>query len=155
MGYLEQHLMPGEKIAYRTTLHWIIFLLPALLFLAALGFLIAAAVGRAGPWGYLGGISGLVCVLATVWRYITYATSEFGVTDKRVIAKVGWIGTHSIEILLTKVEAVRVDQGIWGRILGYGTVVVTGSGGTQEPFAVIASPFEFSKRVQEQGAALR
>ena len=88
-------------------------------------------------------------------RYITYSTSEFGVTNKRVLVKVGFIKRHSLETLLTKVEGISVDQGILGRILGYGSIVITGTGGTKEPFHKINAPFEFRKQVQEQIATVQ
>ena len=55
-----------------------------------------------------------------------------------------------MEVLLSKVEGIQVDQGIFGRILGYGSIIVTGTGGIQNPFKKIKAPLEFRKRVQEQ-----
>jgi uncharacterized membrane protein YdbT with pleckstrin-like domain len=72
------------------------------------------------------------------------------VTNRRVLIKVGFIRRHSLELLLPKVEGIAVDQGILGRILGYGTIIVTGTGGTKEPFRNIIAPMEFRKMVQQQ-----
>lgn len=76
-------------------------------------------------------------------------TSEFAITNKRIIIKVGLISRRTLEMNLNKIESVNVDQGILGRILGYGTIVVIGTGGTREPFASISNPIEFRKRFQE------
>ena len=81
-------------------------------------------------------------------RWITARTSEFAVTNKRVIIKVGLIRRHTLELLLGKVESIGVDQSILGRIVGYGSIVVIGTGGTKEPFKNIAEPLEFRKQVQ-------
>jgi uncharacterized membrane protein YdbT with pleckstrin-like domain len=148
MGYIEKNLMAGEKVIYRTKLHWVIFLWSAI-------FLIIAIVGFAGGSGAVGGLFILLTVLAGISSFLNYSTSEFGVTNKRVLVKVGWIRRHSLETLLTKVEGIGVDQGILGRIVGYGTIVVTGTGGTKEPFHKIDTPLEFRKRVQEQIAAVQ
>ncbi len=60
-----------------------------------------------------------------------------------------------MEILLTKIEGVGIHQGILGRILGYGTIIVTRTGGTKAHFHKIKAPLEFRKRVQEQLAAVQ
>jgi uncharacterized membrane protein YdbT with pleckstrin-like domain len=62
------------------------------------------------------------------------------------------IRRHSLELLLRQVEGIRVDQGLLGRVLGYGTIVVGGTGGTAEPFPEIASPLEFRRQVQMQSS---
>ena len=88
-------------------------------------------------------------------QLINLKTSEFGVTNKRVLVKVGFIRRYSIELLLTKVEGIQVAQSILGRILRYGTIIVTGTGGGKEPFHKIDDPFEFRRQVQEQIEAIQ
>jgi len=80
---------------------------------------------------------------------IEKATSEFAITDKRVIVKVGLISRKTLEMNISKIETVNVNQGILGRMLGYGTVTVVGTGGTKEAFNSISSPLEFRKHFQE------
>ena len=58
------------------------------------------------------------------------------------------IRRHSLELLLQKVEGIGVDQGIAGRVLGYGTITVSGTGGTKESFPLISDPLEFRRQVQ-------
>ena len=53
---------------------------------------------------------------------------------------------------VNKIESVDIDQSIMGRILGYGTIVIVGTGGTKEPFAAISDPMTFRKKFQEQQA---
>ena len=76
--------------------------------------------------------------------------SEFGVTNKRVIGKVGFIRRSSTELLLTRVEGIQVRQSIMGRMLGYGSVTISGTGGLKEPFHKISNPLELRRVVQEQ-----
>jgi hypothetical protein len=52
--------------------------------------------------------------------------------------------------MLSRVESIGVTESFWGRILGYGSVVVHGTGGTPESFVMIAHPQEFRRSVQEQ-----
>ena len=145
MGYIEQNLIAGETVAYRTQLHWIIFLWPAV-------FLIFAVIGFVGRQGYGAGAL-LVGLVWGLYSYIRFSSSEFGVTNRRVLIKVGFIRRHSLELLLSKVEGIGVDQGILGRVLGYGTINVTGTGGTKEPFRNIAAPLEFRRMVQQHAAS--
>jgi len=91
---------------------------------------------------------GLIGLLMLVPPWIRSISSEFAVTNKRVLVKVGLIRRHSLELLLQKVEGIGVDQGILGRILGYGTITVSGTGGTREAFRMIADPLEFRRQVQ-------
>jgi uncharacterized membrane protein YdbT with pleckstrin-like domain len=65
------------------------------------------------------------------------------ITNKRLIAKYGLISTHSIEIRFDKIETVRVSQGLMGRILNYGDIIVTGTGSTFDPIRGIASATRF------------
>jgi hypothetical protein len=78
------------------------------------------------------------------------SSTEMAVTNKRVLVKVGLMSRRTIEIMLSKIESVRVDQSLMARMLGYGTIVVRGVGGTPEPFPDIAHPLEFRRQVQEQ-----
>lgn len=151
MGYVEQNLMPNEKVMYRTSLHWITFLMPAVFTLLFL--FMALAISTTGEPG--SGMAGIVILilllpfagLLFLARFITWKTSEFAVTNQRLIVKVGWIRRNTLELLLKKVEAVSVDQGIFGRMLDYGNIVVTGTGGVASPFAKIASPMVLRTKV--------
>jgi uncharacterized membrane protein YdbT with pleckstrin-like domain len=84
---------------------------------------------------------------------LIYKTTEFALTNKRIIAKKGIFRRHSMEILLSKIETVRVAQGIDGRIFDFGTVTVVGSGGTNEFFKSISNPMELRKMINAKIAA--
>ena len=149
MSYLDDHLLTGERIVYRARLHWTIFLTAIIVVVLgiALGILLQVvepAYSLAGA--ALAGI-GLLLAIGPAVRYIS---SEFAVTDKRVLGKLGFIERESKETLLSKVEAIAIDQGVIGRILGFGTVTITGTGGTQESFPRISEPLEFRRQIQSQ-----
>jgi len=143
MGYIDDNLMSGEQIVYRTKLHWVIFLWPII-------FVVIAFMFFAGDSTAAGGFFLLVAIIWGVSFFISFKTSEFGITNKRVLIKTGFIRRNSLETLLTKVEGIQVNQGILGRILNYGTIIVKGTGGTSNPFHKIDAPLEFRKKVQEQ-----
>jgi uncharacterized membrane protein YdbT with pleckstrin-like domain len=150
MSYVEEHLLPAESIIYRGALHWIVYATPSLLVLALLALGVLVAINFSSMWG--AGIAALA-IIPLVTAYITYASAEFAVTNKRVVIKVGWIQRNTVEILLSKVEAIGVDQSITGRLLNYGSITVTGTGGTDERFHRLARPLEFRRQVQAQVSA--
>ena len=60
----------------------------------------------------------------------------------------GFIQRHTVETMLGKVESIGVEQSLVGRVLDYGTILVVGTGGTQDSFKNIANPLEFRRKVQ-------
>ena len=150
MSYIDDNLMTGEEITYRAKLHWIVFRWPVIWFVIALLFFSGGS-----DTSFVGGLFFLIAIVTGIASFINYSTSEFAVTNRRVLAKVGFIRRNSLEVLLTKVEGIQVNQGIFGRILGYGSIVVSGTGGSKDPFHRISAPLEFRRRVQEQVAAVQ
>ena len=148
MSYIAKNLVNDENILYQTKLHWAIFLSSAILFGLSVYFFIREA-------SEAGGFFFLIAMASGISSFINYKTSEFGITNKRVIVKVGFIRRNSVEVLLNKVEGIQVNQGILGRILGFGSITVSGTGGTKNPFHKIDAPLEFRRKVQEQIAAVQ
>jgi uncharacterized membrane protein YdbT with pleckstrin-like domain len=148
MGYIEQSLVPGETVVYRAKLHWIIFLWPVIfLLIAILSFL----GGKDSA-----GVGVFFLTVGLIWGLNSYAkffSSEFGLTNRRVLVKYGSFRRHSLELMLPKLESTAVDQGIPGRIFGYGTIIVGVTGVTKERFPSIAAPMEFRRMVQQQAAS--
>ena len=146
MSYIEGNLLAGERVVFRTRLHWKILVGPLLFAVAT--FLPVAWLMAQGTWTYLVLIApglGLLILLAAVIRR---QSSDFAVTNKRVMMKIGVFTTRSVELLLSKVEAITVHQSLGGRVFGYGDLVVTGSGGTEERFSNIQAPLELRRAVQ-------
>jgi uncharacterized membrane protein YdbT with pleckstrin-like domain len=92
----------------------------------------------------------IVAAIPVIQVLITVRSAEFAVTNKRVIFKTGFIQKKTAEMFLAKVESVAVDQTIMGRMMGYGTIVIRGTGGSLEPFSDISRPLEFRRQIQEQ-----
>jgi len=81
---------------------------------------------------------------------IIKATTEIAVTNERVIYKKGLIARHVGEIGVDRIEGVSVHQGVWGRIWGYGTIIIRGMGvGEVVLPELIEEPIDFRKAVQE------
>ena len=167
MSYVEKHLIAGETLQYETKLHWIVMLghvmAAAILELLAITFLVASfasgaaaknlpprnAVLLAALFCFL--IGGAILCIGLFKRNAT----EMAVTNKRVIVKTGLAERRTLEIVLARIESVVVDEPALGRILGYGTVIVRGTGGTPEVFEKIHHPLKFREQVQSQIAGDR
>ncbi len=166
MSYVQSNLVPGETVIYETRLHWIVMLghLAAACFLLLLpGALLLyyahsqngidskeLQVTEGGAAVLL--ISGIIVILAGMLRR---NATEMAVTNRRVVIKTGLASRKTIEMLLNKVESIEVSETTAGRMLGYGTIVVIGTGGTPEPFHKVAHPLEFRSQVQQQIEKLR
>ncbi len=144
MSYVDKNLNAGEKVVFRTTLHPIVYTGAVACGLFSIFF---ASMRETREIGY--GLLGLTVVIGfLIWLWL--ATSEFAVTTSRVIMKIGWLNQRTVELQLSKVEGITVEQGLIGRVFNYGSIVVGGTGGTKEPFALIRAPIAFRRHVQQQ-----
>jgi uncharacterized membrane protein YdbT with pleckstrin-like domain len=101
-------------------------------------------------WGYI--VLGIVLLPAfgiglipLGIAFIKYKTTELAITTRRVIAKFGFIRRRTVELNISKVESIQVDQSVMGRILDYGTLVISGAGTPQAPIPGISNPIAFRK----------
>jgi uncharacterized membrane protein YdbT with pleckstrin-like domain len=146
--YIERNLMDDESLEHITRLHAIVLLAPAMIVSVLAGTLsIFSDIPIA--W-YVIAVFLLFATIRLLDRLMLYLTSEFGVTSKRVLGKTGLIRLNTVDIVLAKVEAIRINQSVLGRIFDFGDVLVTGTGGTVEVLSFIPDPVEFSKCIQEQ-----
>jgi uncharacterized membrane protein YdbT with pleckstrin-like domain len=151
MSYVSRVLQPGETVVYATTLHWLVYLRAIVL------LIIAAALAIASLWvtAYYGNLALLIaaalCALLAIssgfYAWLRRVTTELAVTDLRVIYKAGLLSRHTLEMNRSKVESVDVDQSLLGRIFGYGTVIVRGTGGSLEPMRNIRNPIDFRSHI--------
>jgi uncharacterized membrane protein YdbT with pleckstrin-like domain len=141
MSYVEQVLEPGETVKFIGRLHWTIYR-NAIALGAVAGIAILALHNATLALVLLA-----IAVAFFIHAWFVRATSEIVVTDKRIIHKVGWIARRTQEMNVTKVETVDVKQSIWGRIFGFGTVCMIGTGSSWEPLRFIATPLQLRKAI--------
>jgi hypothetical protein len=146
VSYIDKHLLPNESVTYRTTLHWNVYVWPVIVTLAVCTPLVVLALR--GEHKALASAPALLAAALLAAAFVRRSSSEYAVTSKRVIVKVGVTETRSVELLLGKVEGITVTQGLMGKLFGYGEIVITGSGGTKESFSGIQNPFDFRRAVQ-------
>lgn len=129
MSYIDESLVDGETIVHRAHVAWW-----SQFWLVFLGVLTAIVLV-----GFI--------FLAMAW--VKVHSTEIAITNRRIIAKFGFIGRRTIEINIAQVEALRVEQGFWGRLLNFGTIIVSGTGSSLEPAPDIADPLVFRRKFME------
>ena len=159
MSYIEKTLMSEERILYRTQLHKIIFASAVIWWMCALFLLIfgrfypllnSIVMYPYGLYHWLSGATFFLGFWALLRAWVAWSTSEYGLTNRRVVAKEGWIRRVIVDVLLSKVESVQIRQSVLGRIFGYGCVIICGTGGSRDPFYRVCNPVVFHQKVQQQ-----
>ena len=167
MSYVDRNLVPGETLLYQTRHHWVVLLLPtlvafvlgapgvALLYLAittrdANGLTLGRSTISPQGLAISGAILLFLALIIFIYGIAKRNATEMAVTNKRVLIKTGMASRRTLDMMLTTVESIGVEETVLGRMLGYGTVIVRGTGGTPETFIKIANPQDFRKNVQEQ-----
>jgi hypothetical protein len=160
MSYIDKTLVPGEKVVYRTRLHWVVMVGHII------GVIVLWAIGGYMLWYAMehpqmeptsrhaadyGGAALLVCgLIVLLVGSIRRNATEMAVTTRRVVVKTGLASRRTIEMLLNKVETIEVSEPGMGRVLGYGSITMIGTGGTAEGFHKIAHPLQFRNEAQQQ-----
>ena len=159
----------GDTVLYRARLHRLLFLRPFLWIL--LGLVLLATVWGwpwlapryvpdappgplAEPYVWLPlGLGGLVLVwglFLLVSHLGRVGTTEMIVTSRKVVFRSGFFSRQTIEMVNSKIETVQVDQSFLGRIFDYGTIIITGTGGSLEPIAMIAHPRQLQQAIRAE-----
>ena len=129
MSYIDDSLIEGEAILHRARVSWW-----SQFWLVLFGILLLVVV------------VGLFLLLAA---WIKVRSTEIAITNRRVIAKFGFVKRDTVEINLEKVEALKVEQGFFGRMLNFGTVFISGAGTSVAPIKDIADPLVFRRKFME------
>lgn len=153
MSYVTRNLVAGESLVYETGVHWSVLFWPVVIATVIGAGAIVCFLKKDSDFLYAGAALLVVALAVIVAATVKRNATEIAVTNRRVIIKTGLARRRSLEIMLPKVESVAITESLMGRVLGYGTVVIHGTGGTPEPFEKIAHPSEFRNHVKEQADA--
>ncbi len=127
MSYIQDSLSKGEEIYQVFEHHWIVkFFL-----------LIHIAMCLTIIW-----------IPVALFYWLGWKFTEQGVTNKRIIYKHGIISRKTDEMRLAAIESVMIKQGIIGRILGFGKVVITGRGAGDVVIKWMADPMRVKREIE-------
>lgn len=127
-SFVENSLIPGEEVEAKATITWL-----SQFWYFVFALLLVMTV--------------IFPILFILLAIINVTSTELAVTNKKVIGKAGFIRRVSIDLPLEKLESVNIDQGIIGRILGYGRVSIRGVGGNNVSIPYIKKPMDFRRVV--------
>ena len=159
MDYIEKNLGPGETLVYRTGCHWIVVFGPlvggVVLGVAGFAFFAGGWLATRNGARYSGAmVEGAILLIAAAaliaGGVIQRVATEVAVSNQRVLLRTGLFSRRNVAVLLPRVESIEMEETLAGRILGYATVVVKGTGGTCERFDRIREPNKFRWQVQGQ-----
>jgi hypothetical protein len=168
MGYIERNLIAGERVVYKTGSHSWLWIAPLLttsllfvIFQAALPILtqqlrlLLDVTNETVSYLAFGGIAVIVIgALNTLGGFIRWLTDEISVTTLRIVSKRGWLIRRITEVSLSKFEACEIAESLLGRLLGYKTLVVTGTGGTAHYFTMVRRARALRDHILAQAAAV-
>ena len=145
MSYVEAVLQPGERVHAIGRLHWVIF--GRAILLGAIGLAVLSLVREVGPQmkdvvEIVAGLMLAVALLFFLQAWFRRSITELAVTDHRVIYKRGFLRRHTVEMNMDKVETVDVDQSVLGRLLGFGSIRILGTGQGIENLSRVAAPVQ-------------
>ena len=129
MPYIEESLSSGEKLESRFKLHWFAWV-PMYL------------------WLLLGLVTFGLTWFVAIYEFLKLRGTEQAVTNKRVIMKRGIISRQTEEMKVTSIETVEINQNLWGRIFGFGTIKVTGKGASDVVFRRVDDPMAVKRQIE-------
>lgn len=123
MSYINTHLHEGEHVIYRGRFHWLWH---------------ARAWAALLIFGWL-----IIGIIYWIYEMIRLNTTEFAITNRSILLKKGFISAHVTQLSLEAVEGAKLDQGILGRIFGFGGLDIEGRGAGEIDFPTMARPAKF------------
>ena len=124
MSYIQDSLGANERVVRIASFHWTYTLGAVLLALTIIGLVVAIPM------------------------LVRKATTEIGITTHRFIMKTGWASLHTQEMAIHNIEGVKVDQGLFGRMLGFGRLRIEGTGVDAIELPIIADPVGFRSAIE-------
>jgi len=161
----KRNLQENEELLFVPRLHWfytvkfMILSLPLFVFL----LVVWSYAGDYAASGWFSGIETaeeikfiiryaflaavLLVLLVFVCRIIMYICVEYGVTNKRLLIKKGVLRVVTADIPIDRIESIRCIQGLLGMILNYGTVCISGIGGSMQAFFMVGKPYALRRKI--------
>ncbi len=160
MSYIDKSLGDGETVIARAQFHWLYslwawcqLLIPAALTVTLLSWASPQAnfLDTGNPLTWTIALLVLWLLLGTIAflrMMVRKWTTEVGVTSHRFVEKYGALSMRTNEIALPNIEGVKLNQSLMGRIFGYGTLRIEGTGVDAVTTPEIADPVNFVRAIQ-------
>lgn len=133
-----------NNLVYKARLHWILFTWPVLT------FAIGAYISMHFMQLYKAGLA--IMGFAVFWEavvWLTYQCSYLIIKKKQIILCTGIFVRQTLDISLTKIESVDIRQSLLGSIFHYGSLVITGTGGTKQYINYLNKPLTCRRYIEQ------
>lgn len=152
MTYIQKSLGDGERVVGIARFHWLYSFRAWLALLVPVVILIGVVVYADDTNREVIALGALVLVALGIITFLRMMirkwTTEIGITSHRFVKKTGWLSLHTDEIALPNIEGVKVTQGFWGRVWGYGHLRVEGTGVDAVELPTIDDPVGFRRAIE-------
>ena len=136
--------MIDNNIVYQARLHWVIFFWPV--FLLCFGVFLGLRFDQLQEVGVFCGVFALIWGLM-VW--ITYQYSSLTIKKTQVILRTGFLVRNTMDIPLNKIESIDIRRSLLGSLLQYGTLVITGTGGSRQLVNFLDKPLTCRRYIEQ------
>jgi uncharacterized membrane protein YdbT with pleckstrin-like domain len=148
--------VPGEEIIFEIRPSWFILAIQILpMIIGVAGILgIFAFTGLFNIWLYI--VVLLVGIFVAFVIFLNWYFTIYRLTNKRVENQSGIFGRREEEIALQDVQAVDNERTFWGRIFGYGTVIIKAAGQFREvDFTNISQSKKVADQIEDMAISVR
>lgn len=130
MAYPKKLLSEGENVILETHPHWKVLVLPVLELLVLLGVAGYSLATFDQSWAQwtTAGVAAVLVLALFVWPFLRWRTTQFVLTDKRVVTREGILTRAGRDIPLNRVNDVSFTHNVFERMLRCGTLTVESAG---------------------------
>lgn len=155
MSYTVRTLSKGEEIKVVAKLHWMNYAIAAFLFLVAIicsvfCFRLYQASSYNNLMAFICGFAAVSVFFGALVSLLSLFTREMVVTNKRVVSRWGVVSVRTDELKINRIESVEINQSVLGRILGYGTILFSGTGTSKARFSNVEKPWEMKSMIDSE-----
>ena len=139
----------GESVLREARMSW--WALWPRVFLGLVGLAIAGwGLLRQDQAGYaVAGFGGLMFVWFVGSALLRRSAMNVKLTARYLVLQTGLVSRHTSTVMLNRVESLDVDQSLWQRMCGYGTLTIRGTGSEDLRLAGITDPVGFQAEARK------
>lgn len=137
--------MSKESAFYRANLHWITFV-PSVAFLVlAMPLFVVKGVPYIAPLALIA-----LAIVGLVTQYLNLKTAYLEVFEDKVCIRNGIFTRNITSVPLKRIESVDIKQSLLACLLNYGSIIITGSGGSHYFMHKIGEPLTCRRQIEQQ-----
>ena len=147
MAYPDNLLVQGERVIVNKRPHWKVLILPTVFFILIIGAGAALAAWlNNGNWEYkstalwiIVAVAVIALIVLVLVPFIRWRTEHFVITNHHVFFRSGLLSRREHQIPLGQIANMETEVTFWGRLMGYGSLIVESSADQPLKFRNVAS----------------